>query len=236
MSPRPGPVPAHAPAAEGRGSPREKAPPRTGASSLQVEGDGRPPTLPIDAGIGRSGLHVNCLDQPEACMRKPQCNAALRIGPRTNGFLRIALAHGHDEHIRHRLATKGERQRQLAAGMDRVRVLARHELEREAKWGVEEMRRAARGPRSVEQRLGATIETITAGSRRLSVLLPLVDDSLEPFVPEIVLELLRLERHRIGGALIADPMQTGVRYESDAGGVGSRAYHQRPLHSTLAFD
>src|SRR5258706_12830458 len=112
MSPRFGPVAAQPPAAEGRGSPREKAPPQAGAPSLQVEGDGGPPTLPVDAGIRRSGLHVYGLDQPEARMRKPQGNAALRIGARTNGILRIVLTHGHYENVRHRLAAEGGRQRQ----------------------------------------------------------------------------------------------------------------------------
>src|ERR1700686_1644459 len=150
-------------------------------------------------------------------MREAERHMALRVRPGAHGLLRIVLAHGHDEDIRDRLAVEQKREGQLSAGLDCIGTLARHELECEAEGNVEHMRWSGGcSSRSVEERLGATIETLAAGSGRLPPLLPLFNDLFESLVSEVILKLRRLERNGIWIALVADPVQSAIGDEHDA--------------------
>src|ERR1051326_5409068 len=101
----------------------------------------------------------------------------------------------------------------------------RHELEGEAERRLESCRRIAGG----EERFCAAIETLASFDVRLSALRALFDDRVEPFIAQIVLELLRVLRERRRSALIADPVQSRLVDPHEARGLAARLSDHRIL-------
>src|SRR5258706_1285860 len=89
---------------------------------------------------------------------------------------------------------------------------------------------------SFEKGLRAAIKALATGRRRLPFLLSLVDEPFEPLVPKIVLEFLSLERDRIWIAVIADPVKTSFRDDSDAGRIGAHSPHDGTFGRALPLD